>query len=154
MPVLTTDSHSKKSCNTQISTCPHVPVVIWLSLFGLCGNSSFFGWCHQPALSSAKHGCFCWGLKRNHSLQRSNAHLGTVLITEKRYEVRQGFFTHRPVCSTLNRFDEGYIFFGSARNVLHLQWGIFAEWAAFAVEGVKGYALLDTGSIQISLEVT
>ena len=77
----------------------HVPVVIWLSLLVFV-EQFLFGWCHQPALSSAKHGC-------------------SVGISDG---------------TTVN--------FTSSSNAATLT----SDSAAFAVEDVKGYALLDTGA--------
>ena len=62
----------------------------------------------------------------------------------ERYEVDQGFHSST-VCSTLNR-SRKVTSFRQCTQCPSPSVGIFAEWAAFAVEDVKGHALLDTGA--------
>ena len=54
-------------------------------------------------------------------------------------------FHSSTVCSTLNRSMK-VTSFRQCTQCLTPSMGIFAEWAVFAVEDVKGYALLDTGA--------
>ena len=126
---------------------PHVPVVIWLSLL-VSVEQFLFGWCHQPALSSAKHGC-CVGTQTepqsippSPSTQQRTPR--TVLITENGMKSTKVVHSST-VCSTLNR-SMTVTSFRQCTQCPSPSVGIFAEWAAFAVEDVKGYALLDTGA--------
>ena len=104
----------------------HIPVVIWLSLLVFV-EQFLFRWCHQPALPSAKHGCS----------------VGTQ--TEPQSIPQQRSPT---VCSTSNR-SMTVTSFRQCMQCSSPSVGIFAEWAAFAVEDVKGYALLDTGASRL-----
>ena len=123
--------------------------------FGLCGTVPF-RWCHQPAWSSAKHGCSVGTQTEPQSIpppsstqQRSPR---TVLITENGMKSTKVFHSST-VCSTLNRSMK-VTSFRQCTQCPSPSVGIFAEWAAFAVEDVKGYALLDTGASRSKLEVT
>ena len=55
LPVLTTNSQQEIVQYSDFNMS-HVPVVFWLSLLVLV-EQFLFRWCHQTALSSAKHGC-------------------------------------------------------------------------------------------------
>ena len=68
----------------------------------------------------------------------------TVLITENGMKSTKVFHSST-VCSTLNRSMK-VATFRQCAQCPSPSVGIFAEWAAFAVEDVKGYALLDTGA--------
>ena len=55
LPVLTTTPQQEIVQYSDFNMS-HVPVVIWLSLLVFV-EQFLFRWCHQPALSRAKHGC-------------------------------------------------------------------------------------------------
>ena len=122
LPVLTT-TPQQEIVHYSDFNISHIPVVIWLSLLVFVEQFLFL-WCHQPALSSAKHGCS----------------VGTQ--TEPQSIPQQRSPT---VCSTSNR-SMTVTSFRQCTQCPSPSVGIFAEWAAFAVEDVKGYALLDTGA--------
>ena len=125
----------------------HVPVAILLSLLVFV-EQFLFHWCHRPASSSAKHGCSVGTQTEPESIpppspaqQRTPR---TVLITENGMKSTKVFHSST-VCNTLN----GSMKVTSSRQCTRCpspSVGVFAEWAAFAVEDVKGYALLDTGA--------
>ena len=125
----------------------HVPVVIWLSLLVFVEQFLFL-WCHQPALSSAKHDCSVGTQTEPESIPPSSPTQQrtprTVLITENGKNSTKVFHSST-VCSTLNRSMK-VTSFRRCTQCPTPSVGIFAEWAAFAVEDVKGYALLDTGA--------
>ena len=91
----------------------HVPVVIWLSLLVFV-EQFLFRWCHQPALSSAKHGCSVGTQTEPQSIsppspptqQRSPR---TVLITENGMKSTKVFSLINSL-QHFESFDEGYIF--------------------------------------------
>ena len=127
-------------------TMSHVPVSIWLSLL-LFVEQFLFHWCHRRALSSAKHDCSVGTQTEPESIpppptqQRTPR---TVLITENGMKSTKVFHSST-VCSTLNRSMK-FTSFRQCNQCPSPSVGVFAEWAAFAVEDVKGYALLDTGA--------
>ena len=128
LPVLTTTPQQEIVQYSDFNMS-HVPVVIWLSLLVFV-EQFLFRWCHQPAWSSAKHGCSVGTQTEPQSIrppsstqQRSPR---TVLITENGMKSTKVFHSSA-VCSTLNR-------------------SMKVTSAAFAVEDVKGCALLDTGA--------
>ena len=127
-------------------TMSHVPVAIWLSLL-LFVEQFLFHWCHRPALSSAKHDCSVGTQTEPESIpppptqQRTPR---TVLITENGMKSTKVFHSST-VCSTLNRSIK-VTSFRQCNQCPSPSVGVFAERAAFAVEDVKGYALLDTGA--------
>ena len=125
----------------------HVIIVFWLSLLVFVGQI-LFGWCHQPALSSAKHGCSVGTQTEPQSISSppsTQQHTPrAMLITENGMKSTKVLHSST-VGSTLNRSMKVTAF----RRCMQCPTpsvGIFAEWAAFAVEDVKGYALLDTGA--------
>ena len=104
LPVLTTTPQQEIVQYSDFSMS-HVPVVVWLSLLVFV-EQFLFGWCHQPALSSAKHGCSVGTQTEPQSIpppsstqQRSPR---TVLITENGMKSTKVFHSST-VCSTLNR---------------------------------------------------
>ena len=110
LPVLTTTPQQKIVQYSDFNMS-HVPVVIWLS-FLVFVEQFLFRWCHQPALSSAKHSCSVGTQTEQQSIsppsptqQRSPR---TVLITE-RHEVDKGFSLINSL-QHFESFDEGYIF--------------------------------------------
>ena len=146
LPVLTTTPQQEIVQYSDFNMS-HVPVVIWLSLLVFV-EQFLFRWCHQPALSSAKHGCSVGTQTEPQSIpppsstqQRSPR---TVLITENGMKSTKVFHSST-VCSTLNRSMK-VTSFRQCTQCPSPSVGIFAEWAAFAVEDVKGFALLDTGA--------
>ena len=145
-PVLTTTSQQEIVQYSDFNMS-HVPVVVWLSLLVLVEQFLFL-WCHQPALSSAKHDCSVGTHTEPYSTpppsptpQRTPQ---TVLITENGMKSTKVFHSST-VCNTLNRSMK-VISFRQRTQCPSLSVGVFAEWAAFAVEDVKGFALLDTGA--------
>ena len=129
----------------------HVPVVIWLTLLVFV-EQFLFHWCHRPALSSAKHDCSVGTQTEPESIpppsptqQRTPR---TVLITVNGMKSTKVF--HSPtVCSTSNRSMK-VTSYRRCTQCPSPSVEVFAEWAAFAVEDAKGYALLGHWSIQIS----
>ena len=128
-------------------TMSHVLVAIWQSLLVFV-EQCLFHWCHQPASSSAKHDCSVGTQTEPESIppptptqQRTPR---TVLITEKGMKSTKVFHSST-VCSTLNRSMK-VTSFRQCTQCSSPSVGVFAEWAAFAVEDVKGHALLDTGA--------
>ena len=121
LPVLTTTPQQEIVQYSDFSMS-HVPVVIWLSLLVFV-EQFLFGWCHQPALSSAKHGCSVGTQTEPQSISPPSTQQRTprtVLITENGMKSTKVFHSST-VCSTLKSFDEGHNS-DSARSVLHLQW--------------------------------
>ena len=121
----------------------HVPVVIWLTLLVFV-EKFLFHWCHRPALSSAKQACSVGTQTEPESIpnpsptqQRTPR---TVLITENGMKSTKVFHSST-VCSTLNRSTK-VTSFRRCTQCPSPSVGVFAEWAAFAVEDVKGYALV------------
>ena len=146
LPVLTTTPQQEIVQYSDFNMS-HVPVVIWLSLLVFV-EQFLFRWCHQPACSSAKHGCSVGTQTEPQSIppppsmqQRSPR---TVLITENGMKSTKVFHSST-VCSTLNRSMK-VTSFRLCTQCPSPSVGIFAEWAAFAVEDVEGFALLDTGA--------
>ena len=88
----------------------HVPVVIWQSLLVFV-EQFLFRWCHQPALSSAKHGCSVGTQTGPESTSFSNTTTYTSDSADhrERYEVDQGFSLINSL-QHFESFDEGYIF--------------------------------------------
>ena len=128
-------------------TISHVPVAVWLSLLILL-EQFLFHWFHRPALSKAKHGCSVGTQTEpeptpplSPTQQRTPR---TVLITENGMKSTK-IFHSSSVCNTLNRSAK-VTSFRQCTQCPSPSVGVFAEWAAFAVEDVKGYALLDTGA--------
>ena len=128
-------------------TMSHMPVATWLSLLFFV-EQFLFHWCHRPALSSANHGCSVGTQTEPESIpppsptqQRTPR---TVLITENGMKSTKDFHSST-VCSTLNRSMK-VTSFRQCTQCPSPSVGVFAEWAAFEVEDVKGYALLDTGA--------
>ena len=115
--------------------------------FGLCGTVPFL-WGHQPALSSGKHDCSVETQTEPESIPPSSPTQQrtprTVRITENGKNSTKVFHSST-VCSTLNRSMK-VTSFGRCTQCPSPSVGVFAEWAAFAVEDVKGYTLLDTGA--------
>ena len=136
LPVLTTTPQQEIVQYSDFNMS-HVPVVIWLSLLW---NSSF----SVGVISlrcQVQNTVVLLGLRRNHSQFHL---LRTVLITENGMKSTKVFHSST-VCSTLNRSMK----LSSFRRCTQCPTpsvGVSAEWAAFAVEDVKGYALLDTGA--------
>ena len=128
-------------------TMSHVPVAIWLCLLVFV-EQFLFHWCHRPALSSAKHGCSVGTQTEPKSIpppsptqQRTPR---TVLITENGMKSTKVFHSST-VCNTSNRSAKVTLF-RQCTQCPSPSVAVFAEWAAFAVKNVKGYALLDTGA--------
>ena len=128
-------------------TMSHVPVAIWLCLLVFV-EQFLFHWCHRPALSSAKHGCSVGTQTEPKSIpppsptqQRTPR---TVLITENGMKSTKVFHSST-VCNTSNRSAK-VTSFRQCTQCPSPSVAVFAEWAAFAVKNVKGYALLDTGA--------
>ena len=128
-------------------TMSHVPVAIWLSLLVFV-EQFLFHWCHRPASSSAKHGCSVGTQTEPESIpppsptqQRTPR---TVLITENGMKSTKVFHSSTG-SNTLDRSMK-VTSFRQCTQCPTPSVGIFAEWAAFAVEDVKGYAVLDTGA--------
>ena len=144
--VLTTTAQQKVEQDSDF-TMSHVPVAIWLSL--LVFLELFLShWFHRPALSKSKHCYFCWdpnGTRANStSLSPTQQRIPrTVLITENGMKSTK-ILHSSTVCNTLNHSMK--VTFRQCTQCPSPSVGIFAEWAAFAVEDVKGYALLDTGA--------
>ena len=117
----------------------HVPVVLWLTLLVFVEQFLFL-WCHRPTLSSAKHDCSVGTQTEPESIpppsptqQRTPP---TVLITENGMKSTMVFHSSK-VCSTLNRSMK-VTSFRRCTQCPSPSVGVFAEWAAFAVEDVKG----------------
>ena len=125
----------------------HVPVVIWLTLLVFVEQFLFL-WCHRLALSSAKTRLFCWdsdGTRVNSTFFSNTAtYTSDSADHRERYEVDQGFSLINSL-QHFESFDEGHIF-STCTQCPSPSVGVFAEWAAFAVEDVGGFALLDTGA--------
>ena len=121
-------------------TMSHVPVAIWLSLLIFVEQFLFIGVIGLRC--QVQNTIVLLGLRRNQSqfhllLQHSKRTPRTVLITEN--GMKSTKVSHSStVCSTLDR--------RQCAQCPSPSVGVFAEWAAFAVEDVKGYALLDTGA--------
>ena len=145
-PVITTTSQQEIVQDSDFNMS-HVPVVIWLSLLVFVEQFLFI-WCHQPALSSAKHDCSVGTQTEPESIPPSTPTQQrtprTVRITGDGMKSTKVFHSST-VCSTLNRSMKVTSFRRCTQCPPPLV-GVFAEWAAFAVEDVKGYALLDTGA--------
>ena len=115
--------------------------------FGLCGTVPF------PLVSSAcvvkcKTRLFCWDSDGT-TVNSTSFFNATTLTSDsadhsERYEVDQGFSLINSL-QHFESFDEGHII-PTVHAMSFTFSGIFAEWAAFAVEDVNGYALLDTGA--------
>ena len=107
-----------------------------------------FLWCHQPALSSAKHDCSVGTQTEPESIPPSSPTQQrtprTGRITENGKNSTKVFHSST-VCSTLTHSMK-VTSFGRCTQCPSPSVGVFAEWAAFTVEDVKGYALLDTGA--------
>ena len=125
----------------------HVPVVIWLSLLAFVEQFLFL-WCHQPALSSAKHDCSIGTQTEPESIPPSSPTQQrtprTVRITENGKNSTKVFLSST-VFKTLNRSIK-VTSFGRCTQCPSPSVGVFAEWATFAVEDVKSHALLDIGA--------
>ena len=139
---LTTTSQQEivQYLDSNMSLVSHV---IWLILWVFVEQFLFL-WCHRPALSSANHDCSVRiqpDQSQFHFLQRTPR---TVQITENGKNSTQ-IFHSSTVCSNLNRLMKITSFRQCAQYPTPSV-GVFAEWAACAVEDVKGYALLDTGA--------
>ena len=143
-PVLTTTSQQEIVQYSDFNMS-HVPVVIWLSLLVFVEQFLFL-WCHQPALSSANYDCSVGTQTEPESIPSSSPTQQrtprTVRITENGKNSTKVFHSST-VCSTLNRSMK-VTSFGRCTQCPSPSVGVFAEWAAFAVEDVEGYALLDT----------
>ena len=128
--VITTNQQQEVR-RTPVFTMSHVPVAIWLSLVFIL-ERIFFHWLPWPAQSKTKRCCSVGTQTEPETAptssptQQQTSH--TVMVSKKGV---QSTMIHRSstVCSPST--------------------GIFAEWAAFAVEDVKGYALLDTGASRL-----
>ena len=138
--------HNRKLSNTHVSPCLTCPLQFGCLFWSLWNNSFFIG--HRPALSSAKYGCSAGTQTEPESIpppsptqQRTPR---TVLITENGMKSTKVFHSST-VCSTLNRSMK-VTSFRQCTQCPSPSVGVFAVWAAFAVEDVKGYALLDTGA--------
>ena len=144
--VLTTTQQQEVERGSD-STMSHVPVAVWLSLLFIM-ERLFFHWLPWPARSKTKHSCSIGTQTEpepapppSPTRQRTPR---TVLITENDMQSSK-IYHSSPVCSTLIR---------SMKVASFRKWsqcpspsvGVFAEWATFAVEDVKGYALLDAGA--------
>ena len=129
------------------STMSHVPVAVWLSLSFIL-ERLFFHWLPWPARSKTKHSCSIGTQTETEpapppspAWQRTPR---TVLITENGMQSSK-IYHSSPVGSTLIRSMK----VASFRQCVQCpspSVGVFAEWAAFAVDDVKGYTLLDTGA--------
>ena len=119
-------------------TMSHVPDAVWLPLLNIL-EQLLLHWFLRPPLSEAKHGSSVGTQTEpepapppSPTQQRTSR---TVLITENGMKSTK-IYHSSPVCSTFDR---------SAKvECPSPSVGVFAVWAAFAVEDVKGYALLDT----------
>ena len=144
-PVLTTTSLQEVQYSDF--NMSYVPVVIWLSLLVFVEQFLFL-WCHQAALSNAKHDCSVGTQTEPESIPPSSptqqSTPRTVLITENGKN-STNIFHSSTVCSTLNRSMK-VTSFRRCAQCPPPSVGVFAEWAALEVEDVKGYALLDTGA--------
>ena len=90
----------------------HVPVVIWPSLLVFV-EQFLFRWCHQPALSSAKHGCSVGTQTEPQSINSTSFFNAATLTSDsadhrERYEVDQGFSLINSL-QHFESFDEGHI---------------------------------------------
>ena len=116
-------------------------------LFCLCGTIPF-SLVSSACVVKCKARLFCWdsdGTRVNSTSFSSTAtYTSTVLITENGMKSTKVFHSST-VCSTLNRSMK-VTSFRQCTQCPSPSVGVFAEWAAFAVEDVKGYALLDTGA--------
>ena len=103
-PVLTTTSQQEIVQYSDFNMS-HVPVAIWLSLLVFVEQFLFL-WCHQPALSSAKHDCSYGTQTEPESTPPSSPTQQrtprTVLITENGKNSTKVFHSST-VCNTLNR---------------------------------------------------
>ena len=138
--------HSMKLCNTQISPCLTYPLQFGCLFCSLWSSSFFTGVIGLHC--QVQNTIVLLGLRRNqsqfHLLQHSKSTPRTVLITENDMKSTKVFHSST-VCSTLNRSMK-VTSFRQCNQCPSPSVGVFAEWAAFAVEDVKGYALLDTGA--------
>ena len=145
-PVLTTTSQQEIVQYSDFNMSL-VPVVIWLILLVFVEQFLFL-WCHQPALSCAKHDFSVGTQTEPASIPPSSPTQQrtprTVLITENGKNSTKVFHSST-VCSTLNRSMK-VTSFRRSTQCPPPSVGVFAEWAAFAVEDVKDYAWLDTGA--------
>ena len=138
--------HNRKSSKAQTSQCLTCPLQFGcLSIFV---DQFLFHWCHRPALSKAEHCCSVGTQTEPEPIpppsptQQSTPR--TVLITENCVKSTK-IFHSSTVCNTLNRSAK-VTSFRQCTQCPSPSVGVFAEWAAYAVEDVKGYALLDTGA--------
>ena len=144
LPVLTTTPQQEIVQYSDFSMS-HVPVVIWLSLLVFV-EQFLFAWCHQPALSSAEHGCSVGTQTEPQSISPPSSTQQrtprTVLITENGMKSTKVFHSST-VCSTLNR-SMNVTSFRQCTQCPTPSVGIFAERAAFAVEArsVGGYMMV------------
>ena len=146
-PVLTTTSQQEIVQYSDFNMS-HVPVVIWLSLLVFVEQCLFL-WCHQLCVVKCKTRLFFLysdGARVTFHvlLQHSNVHLGQC-GSQSNGKNSTKVFHSSPVCSTLNRSMK-VTSFGRCTQCPSPSVGVFAEWAAFAVEDVGGFALLDTGA--------
>ena len=145
-PVLTTTSQQEIVQYSDFNMSL-VPVVIWLILL-VFAEQFLFLWFHRSALSSTKkHHCSVGTQTKQESIPPSPTQQRTprtVLITENGMKSTKVFHSST-VCSTWNRSMK-VTPFRRCTQCPSPSVGVFAEWAAFAVEDVKGYALLDTGA--------
>ena len=128
-------------------TKSHVPVAVWLSLLIIL-EQLLLHWFLWPARSKTKRSCSVGTQTKPEpasplfpTQQRTPR---TVLITENGMRSTKNYHSS-PVCSTLNRSMK-VTSFRQCSQCPSPSVGVFAEWAAFAVEDVKGNALLDTGA--------
>ena len=102
--------HSKKSCNTQISTCLTCPSYLAES-FGLCGTV-FFSLVSSACVVKCKTRLFCWD--SDGTTVNSTSFFNAATLTSdsadhrERYEVDQGFSLINSL-QHFESFDEGHI---------------------------------------------
>ena len=138
--------HNRKLSKTQTSPCLTCPLQFGC-LFWSFWSDSFSHWFHRSALSETEHG-YSVGTQTEPEptppspIQQRTPR--TVLITENGMKSTK-IFHSSTVCNTLNRSTK-VTSFRQCTQCPSPSVGVFAEWAAFAVEDVKGYALLDTGA--------
>ena len=138
--------HSRKLSNIQILPCLTCPLQFGCLFWSLWNDSFFIGVIGLRC--QVQKGCSVGTQTEPESVspppptqQRTPR---TVRITENGMKSTKVFHSST-VCITLNRSMK-VTSFRQCTQYPSLSVGVFAEWAAFAVEDVKGYALLDTGA--------
>ena len=127
---------SRARCNLAVS-------------FGLCGTV-LLSLVSSACVVKCKTRLFCWDSYRTRVNSTSFSNTATYTSNSadhrERYEIDQGSSFINSL-QHFESFDEGHIFL-TVHSIPSLSVGVFAEWAAFAVEDVKGYALLGTGAFR------